>query len=106
MPLALFESSVKPFAAACEQIHDLCQGCEAKGINQQRHSGWSRGGAPVRPFLRQAEAAEVGVPNTQRFDTRHFPDLQNDEPLTAQWMKRMRNFGCSQRFIVPKCSSM
>lgn len=92
MPFALFESPVKPFATACEQIHDLCQGCEAKGINQQRHSGWSRWGAPVCPFLRQAETTKVNVADTQGFDTRHFPDLQNDEPLTAQRMKRMRDF--------------
>ena len=42
----------------------------------------------------------------QRLDTGDGPDLQNDEPLTTQWVKWVDNFGRSQRSIAAECSSL
>src|SRR5271166_1633400 len=49
--------------------------------------------------------AEVGVAQAQCLDARDTSDLQNDEPLAAQGMKRMGDFSRSQRLIGSLCSS-
>ncbi len=41
----------------------------------------------------------------QCLDARDTSDLQNDEPLAAQGMKRMGDFSRSQRLIGSLCSS-
>jgi hypothetical protein len=46
------------------------------------------------------------MPEAQRLDARDMSDLQNDEPLPAQWVKRVDNFSRFQRSIGSECSSL
>ena len=102
------ESSVNLESTLCESCDEFSQRDQAERIYEQRDCA---GGSfrvrrrPVGPFTRHCERAEVSVAQAQRLDARDTSNLQNDEPLTEQRMKRMDDFSRSQRLAESLCSS-
>jgi hypothetical protein len=61
---------------------------------------------PVRPVPRHRERTAIGMAKAQCLDARDDSDLQNDEPLPAQRVKRMDDLSGPQSPIGPECSSL
>jgi hypothetical protein len=75
---------------------------QTEGIDKQRRSASTDlplRRPPVGPFAQHRERAELGVSEAQRLNPSDPSNLQNDEPLSAQGMKRVNNFNGSQGLV-------
>jgi hypothetical protein len=79
------DSSVNPKIVGTETSNEFGEPGQSEGIKQQSpfaSSSLDTWRAPVGPFARQRERAQIRVAQAQRLDTGDSPYLQNDEPLS------------------------
>jgi hypothetical protein len=84
----------------CTQTEGIDQQCRCAGASLRAWRG------PVRPVPRHRERTAIGIAKAQCLDARDDSDLQNDEPLPAQRVKRMDDLSGPQSPIGPECSSL
>jgi hypothetical protein len=96
------DSSVNSGPGRVERGNEFDERNQTEGIDKQRRS--ARTDLPVRrrpvgPFARHRERAEFVVSEAQCLNPCDTPNLQDDESLSAQGMKRVNNFNRFQGLV-------